>query len=230
MLPNLVDDGSIEGWRRQIWNELGSSVKTPASWPRERTGLDGYKYDPPESAFGLHPKLSAFAEQLGGGDFVLGDGVPIITWPNTEQAWEYPRGGHIDGYGSLLGWSPFMFGATMYLYDVEPRGGSFFYWPDSHHTAHRYFRDHPDDVDGAFLEQDGFNWHIFCDNPGTGSREYVAKAGDVVLWHAYLTHSGSMNSRSSPRIALFARWYHKRHKDREFRYEVPEDLWKYWAI
>ena len=123
-----------------------------------------------------------------------------------------------------------MFGATVYLYDVEPGGGSFFYWPASHHAAHRYFRKNPEHVHGSFLKQEGYSGSVFCDNPKTGGREFAAKAGDVVLWHAYLTHSGSMNIRSSPRIALFARWYHKLRNETDFRYEVPEDLWKYWAI
>ena len=59
----------------------------------------------------------------------------------------------------------------------------------------------------------------------------MARAGDVVLWHSYLTHDGSINVNDSPRIALFARWpHHHQRQSPEFRYEVPEDLWKYWAI
>ena len=140
-----------------------------------------------------------------------------------------PESGHIDAYGGS--WAPFMIGATTYLYDVEPKGGAFIFWPDSHHAAHRYFRQNPELVDGSFLKEEGFSWDVFCDNPKTGGQEFVAGAGDVVLWHSYLTHDGSINANDSPRLALFARWPHQHQRQvPEFRHEVPEDLWKYWAI
>ena len=105
----------------------------------------------------------------------------------------------------------------------------------SHHAAHRYFRQNPELVDGSFLKEEGFSWHTFgdslCDNLQTGGQEFVAGAGDVVLWHSYLTHDGSINANDSPRLALFARWPHQHQRQvAEFRHEVPEDLWKYWAI
>ena len=58
-----------------------------------------------------------------------------------------------------------------------------------------------------------------------------AGAGDVLLWHSYLTHDGSINVNDSPCLALFACWPHRHQRQvAELRYEVPEDLWKYWAI
>lgn len=228
VLENLLDEASLEGWRAQIWRELGSSLETPETWPRERSGLDGYEYDPPESTFGLHPKLTAIREQLGGGNFILGDGIPIIRWPDSSQDWQKPRSGHVDAYGGK--WLPFMYGATAYLYDVEPGGGSFFFWPGSHHTAHRFFRQHPHLVNGSFLKDKNFDWRVFCDDPENGGVEFSAKAGDVVLWHAYLTHESSLNIRQTPRIAMFTRYDHKERFKTSVRHDVPEDLWKYWAI
>ena len=54
----------------------------------------------------------------------------------------------------------------------------------------------------------------------------MAGAGDVVLWHSYLTHDGSINVNDCPRIALFARWPHQHQHQRQ----VAEFRWKYWAI
>lgn len=48
--------------------------------------------------------------------------------------------------------------------------------------------------------------------------------------HGYLSHGGSMNVNSTPRCGLFARWGHLRGNEKDFRYEIPDDLWKYWAI
>jgi len=225
VLKNLFNENDIDIWRKQIWRTLDSSSETPETWPRERSGLDGYEYDPPESTFGLHPKLTAVADQLGGGEFVLGDGIPIIRWPEPSKSWELPRSGHIDAYGGR--WLPFMFGATMYLYDVERGGGSFFFWPDSHYVAHRYFLEHPDEIAGSFRRH---SRPIFSDIAPGSSREFTGKAGDVLLWHSYLCHSGSVNVHPSPRFAVVVRYAHRLKEDPAFKLEVPEDLWKYWAI
>lgn len=227
VLENVFEKATIEAWRQQIWRTLGTSMEEPEAWPRDR-GLDGYVYDPPESALVNHPLLTSIVDQLSGSSFVAGDGIPIIRWPEPEQDWHMPQSGHIDAYGGR--WLPFMIGATTYLYDVEPGGGAFIYWPGSHHTAHQYFLEHPSHVDGSFMEIKDFSWDVFCDNITTGGREFVAKAGDVVLWHSYLTHNGSTNASEIPRIALFARWNHHRHLEKSFRFEVPQDLWKYWAV
>ena len=228
ILRNFIDQASLENWRDQIWSELGSSLETPETWPRNRGGLDGFCYDPPESTFGLHPSLTAIIQQFGGGDFKLGDACPIIRWPEPDQEWCLPQDGHIDAYGGR--WLPFMVGATAYLYDVASRGGCLTVWPGSHHTAHRYILEHPEHLDGSFAKVKGFNWNVFWKDGVSGPREFIANAGDVVFWHSFLTHNGSPNVSSTPRIALFSRWDHSRKDDPAFRYEVPENLWKYWAV
>ena len=43
-----------------------------------------------------------------------------------------------------------MMGAITYLEDVDPEGGSFFFWPRSHLAMHRYMCAHPERiVDGC---------------------------------------------------------------------------------
>ena len=144
----------------------------------------------------------------------------IIKWKD-EGDWSMPNGGHIDAYGGQ--WYPFMIGATTYLYDVEPTGGAFIYWGKSHKSTHAYFREHPTEIDGSFP-----NHRIFSDASPEGPSEFVGKAGDVVLWHAFLVHNGSRNATDSPRFGIFGRWSHQ--KQGEIKHEIPEDLWKYWAI
>ena len=60
VLENLLDESSLNQWRQQIWRELEASLDQPDSWPRERAGLDGYQYDPPESALVHHPALTPY--------------------------------------------------------------------------------------------------------------------------------------------------------------------------
>ena len=229
IIENFIDGATLDDWRRQIWTALDSSLDTPDTWPRDRHAVDGFSYDPPESVFGHYPPLASIIEQVGGGSFVGGNGSPIISWPQPDAEWKPPESGHIDAYGPG-GWMPFMIGATTYLYDVEPQGGGFTFWPGSHHIAHRYFLQHPEQVDGSFRDIDGWGWHVFSDSAPEGLKEFIAAAGSVVLWHSYLSHGGSTNVNSTPRFGLFARWGHQRRHDDEFRYEIPDDLWKYWAI
>ena len=47
VLENLLDQSSLDQWRKQIWRELEASLDQPNSCTSERTGLDGYQYDPP---------------------------------------------------------------------------------------------------------------------------------------------------------------------------------------
>ena len=123
-----------------------------------------------------------------------------------------------------------MIAATTYAYDVEPGGGAFQYWPGSHHSTHQHFRAHPELIDGQFSLDPAFNWggrNDFTSIAPHPPREFVAAAGDVIFWHAFLVHTGSANIRPTPRVGIFCRW---RHRDQEaIKYEIPQDLWKYWA-
>ena len=75
----------------------------------------------------------------------------------------------------FYGWSYYF-----YLYDVQPSGGAFTFWPGSHHTAHRYFRQNPALVDGSFLTEEGFSWHSFCANLQAGAKNLWLV---LVMWY-----------------------------------------------
>ena len=139
-----------------------------------------------------------------------------------------PDSGHIDGYPPPAGWAPFMVGATTYLYDVEPHGGSFVYWPESHKSTHTYFLEHQEQVNGSFRDLGIVG--EFTRRAPHEPREFTARAGDILLWHSYMCHTGSHNASHSPRFAVVVRFSHVRTEEHEFRYEIPEDLWKYWAV
>ena len=114
ILKNLIDPEVIDGWRTQVWNHFGSSLETPETWPNDYE-IPGFTFSP---LFGHLPVMQEIADQLGGGQFFTGGGgSPIIKWPNPEEEWALPKNGHIDAYGAVAGWSPFMLGATTYLYD-----------------------------------------------------------------------------------------------------------------
>ena len=223
ILENLIDSQVIDGWREQIWKHFNSSLETPDTWPNNYV-VENFGFSP---NFGHLPVMQEIIQQFSGGEFTGGGGAPLVKWPNPEGEWSMPGSGHIDAYGPG-GWSPFMMGATTYLYDVEPGGGAFVFWPKSHLTTHQYFLKYPEQVDGSFRDIDGWGWNMFSDLSPEGPREFIGAAGDVVLWHAYLCHTGSGNIRNIPRVGIFARYHHKNRE--EIRYEIPNDLWKYWTI
>ena len=227
VLENFIAPEQIAAWRGQFWNHVGADPADPASWPDSYV-IDGFAVEP---AFGQLPQMQAVVEALGGGQFSGGGGSMLVQWPRLGEAWDWPGQGHIDGYGPG-GWSGgFMLGATAYLDDVEANGGAFVYWPQSHLPTHAYFREHPAHIDGSFRDRDDWEprqWGLFSDRSPHGPEQFVARAGDVIFWHCFMCHTGSVNIRSKPRLGLFARWH---YAEREaMRYDVPEDLWKYWAI
>ena len=227
ILEDFIDPDTVVGWREQIWRHLGASLEEPDQWPDDYV-VEGFSHEP---VFGHMPQMAAAVEQLGGGKFTGGGSGPLVKWPQAGENWSMPEQGHIDGYGPN-GWSGgFMLGATTYLYDVEPGGGAFVYWPASHKPVHDFFCRHPEKIDGSFRQGDDWearSWGIFSDDAPHEPRQFSARAGTVVLWHCYMCHTGSGNIGPVPRFGFFARWH---HVDREeMRWDVAGDLWKHWAI
>lgn len=230
-VPGVIEPVYLQEWRRQFWSFLGAEEGDPTTWHKKPYVMSEFVIQPAELRVDQHPRVRAILQQLGGGHFVGGGGgTPLVHWPRPDTAWSPTRWGHLDGYypGS---WGPFMLAATTYLYDCEPFGGAFQYWPDSHLSSHRHFLEHPEQVDGRFRDEHGFDWggpNIFTKLAPRPPEHFYGNAGDVLFWHAYLVHTGSANIRAMPRAAFIARW---RHRDQDrFRYEIPENLWKYWAV
>ena len=223
----FIDGGQIDSWKEQFWAHLGVDEEDVASWPDSYV-VEGFATDP---LLGQLPQVQAVVGQLGGGRFNGGGGSMLVQWPRQDKEWSLSDNGHIDGYGPG-GWSGgFMLGATTYLHDIQLRGGGFLYWPQSHLSTHEYFLEFPDHIDGSFTKRDDWeekSWRIFSDRSPQGPVEFSGAAGDIIFWHCFLCHTGSPNVRQVPRTGVFSRWH---HADREeMRFDVPRDLWKYWAI
>ena len=225
ILPSFVDAALIAQWRDQFWEHIGCTLDELDQWPDK---VEGFK---PEPIFGDLPELQAIAAQVGGGCFSGGGCGVAVRWPKSTEKWAMPTSGHLDGYPGEGCQAVLMVGATTYLYDVEPGGGAYVYWPNSHHIAHRYFCQYPDRIEGTFRETPEWEergWGIFSDDGPEPPREFVARAGDLILWHGWLCHSGSTNVNATPRVGFFARWIHE--DDADVRRSISTDLWHHWAI
>ncbi len=227
VLPDLIEPELIEDWREQFWNHIAADPYNNSSWP-DHYVIDAFSTDP---IFGHVAQMDAIVKQLGGGHFAGGGGSMLVQWPQRDGQWSMPAQGHIDGYGPG-GWSGgFMLAATAYLEDVEEEGGAFTYWPQSHISTHEYFRENPNHIDGRFTQLADWperKWDLFSARSPQGPEQFTAQAGDVIFWHSFLCHTGSANIQQYPRLGLFSRWHHAKRE--EMRYDIPEDLWKYWAI
>ena len=178
VLPGFVPDDVLAQWREQFWGHLGCTIDEPDKWPDEYPAkVEGFKPDP---MFGDMPDLQAIAEQVGGGHFKGGGCGVAVRWPQTDADWTMPDSGHLDGYPGEGCQAVLMVGATTYVHDVEPEGGCYVYWPASHHLAHRYFRQHPDRIEGTFRETpewEARGWGIFSDDGPEPAREFVPQWG-----------------------------------------------------
>lgn len=227
ILRDFVDAATLATWRDQFWNHVGADRDDSGTWP------DDYvvKEFGVEPSFGHLPGMTPIIDQLGGDMFGGGGGSMLVQWPKPGTEWKAPVQGHIDGYGPN-GWGGgFMLGATTYLEDVEAGGGGFYYWPDSHLPVQQYFRQHPEQIDGSFRERGDWEekgWALFSDDSPSPPQEFTGAAGDVILWHYFLCHTGSPNINQRPRQGVFSRWH---RTDREqMKWDVPEDFWQYWRI
>ena len=238
-------------WRSQLWRQFGVPEDNASCWP-ERRKLEGAVVSP--RLFEL-PLVRTIVDQLSAGSFTVisPDDKPVCVFPGDETRELHP---HLDGY-SQRGWAGgFLLAATLYLTDVTrySDGGNFTLWPRSHHASHRYFLQQPTRIDGSYMAEKAFQERghsvIFGDDPTVeGCTPILGPAGTLVLWHGWMIHEGSHNFRSAPRLAIFAKYAHRamrtperwvlpsqwlrpdapeRHNDP--RYDVPDDLWKYWAL
>lgn len=201
--------------------------------------------------------------------------------PRGHRQWGPPQSGHIEGYNPTKGgWKGgFLLGALTYLEDVQTSGcGAFYYWPGSHLPLQRFFHENPGRlVDGCPLDP------AAPDNPARGNapldtlidthgtwctdvlnehcpggynrqpREWLAPAGDLLLWcavppfsfclkprtylnttifcssqlhrrHHWIVHSGTTNARGRvPRFGLFGRWHHKERETMRFNIAGIQD-------
>ena len=95
--------------------------------------------------------MQAIVEQMCDGMFknVGPDTELIINWGSLAgrsaadgppPEWLAPTDGHLDGYGGNRWGGGYLLMAICYINDVVPDGGGLCYWPRSHHSVHRFFR------------------------------------------------------------------------------------------
>ncbi len=96
---------------------------------------------------------------------------------------------------------PFRVASMLFASDVESHGGGTLVWAGSHKKILALAQSDPD----YYALMSNLNNELDKANIG----EYVEltpKRGDILFYHTLCGHSGSMNVRNTPRLAMNAKW------------------------
>ncbi|MEZ4708372.1 MAG: phytanoyl-CoA dioxygenase family protein [Caldilineaceae bacterium] len=229
VIPNAVSQVLVNAALRAVNHSIG------------HVGLGGEDMANSRSAFFCSELLSApvildlftkspvmaIAESLMGEGNVLpvtrAKPYPRFPLPLGEDA--PPPRGHLDGIGNgsngmakgvhRRGFTAF---AVIYLADLPAaNSGNFTVWPKSHRTFADYFQR----VGYQVLEQ-GMPQIELPEPPIM----VTAKAGDLIIAHHQLFHTGGPNASANVRHAVIARLQHKDVE--EIGYDAYTDIWREW--
>lgn len=223
-LRGVFTDGEVAAWRRQVLDHFGHPADSD-DWHAalRTTPQSGFRLDPPPSP-ASHPRLRAIYAALHRSAAWTGE-TELLVRPPWEQAnWLGARAPHLDFPVATA--IRTLANNVLYLADVEPYGGPFMYWPGSHRIAWSYFAETPEDyLAQGTRSQDQVFERILASMTGQPV-QFVGAAGDLLIWHALLLHSASVNVTSRPRIAIFGRW--GTALVNETVYDFHADPWSYW--
>lgn len=153
----------------------------------------------------------------------------LCRFPSNGAPWKPV--GHIDGVPTRSnqlgprGWIPFtLLLGVMLSNQPAPGYGNFVTWPGSHLAHARWFTEHGPD---AMLDADGFADETASPGLDVGApHEVVAEAGDMVLAHHLLLHTGGCNVSPHIRYAVFFRLTHQDVGSHELELTSP---WRHLA-
>lgn len=228
-IPALVPDAMVQTALQAINHSIGEVGKTGADPARYR--VDSFCFELTRTAiitdiFNRTPVMSAVEDLLGQGNVLPVEHVQIAPrFPLPVGQEPEPYEGHLDGIGGGSNGMAkgvyvrnFTLFAVVYLVDVPaPESGNFTVWPQSHLAFQDWFRQVGHEVLSQGVPQIDF------------PRERVmvtGKAGDVILAHHQLQHTGGHNSSPHVRHALISRIRHR--GTATFDKKAYTDIWHEW--
>lgn len=221
----VLSRAQIDAARDALWAGIEAERDDPSTWVKAGPRVPCPSGHPAIRATVMESPVFAMMEELvGPGRLNPGSAGPHLVFPSGDTEWSHPSGGHLDGYYTPTNGVPegtvgyMSINATVYVEDIDSRGGCFTYWPGSHIKAAEYFRSH-----SLLSVPGGSSKRGFDIGEGV---EFTGRAGDVCLWHGQMFHSGSRNVNRNIRMALIGRFSRKDAND--IRFETPDDMWQYW--
>ena len=226
---DVVDRKLTDRAAERFWDEMEVDRDDPDSWiGGGRKGNLPCGNHPDVQATLTEPPIQEMCEELVGKDTLKISNhtfaKPVYPTGKPQEEWAHPAHGHLDGHGLVEGaTSPFTIAVTVNIGDVKPKSGAFTIWPGTHRRVHEYFRHHSILNGLKSLQDSNGEWDNLpeaVENPGP--------AGTVTFWHNKMMHNAGNNCGTEIRLACVSRFSRKDLVDKQF--EMPENMWEYWAI
>ena len=228
IIRNALAPEQIQAAQDTLWAGIEANRNDPETWVEAGPRSPASANDPAIRATVHESPLFAMMEEMVGKDLLNpGSAGPAFVYPSKDKNWSLPVRGHLDGYytptnGVAEGTVGYMtMNVTIYVEDIDAKGGCFTYWPGSHRVAHEYFKTH-----SLLSVQGGVSSDLYQEGKFPEGQQFVGKAGDAIFWHGQLFHSGSKNVNRNIRMALIGRFSRKDSND--IRFETNDDQWATW--
>ncbi|MDQ1395516.1 MAG: hypothetical protein QOG64_775 [Acidimicrobiaceae bacterium] len=199
VLPGLLPDDLIDRYtaRFERYHCLrGFQTPTP------------YEHLPELRDLALHPRVMATINKLIGDEMILH--LNLTGWVSSERKW------HQDDYLNSPNINGWYVAVWMALDDVTPESGPFQYIPQSHRwpvlrqsLVRKLMTPEQDELDAR---DPNAAWTLFTQDQVAASVEqhrqelglpyesFLARKGDVLVWHACLHHRGSPPTLRTSRL------------------------------
>ena len=191
---------------REAYFAVREQLNLPGGWPDPCP----YLYVPELRALSLQPDLLNLLDGLIG--YPMGLHLNLTGWVSTERAW------HQDDYLNPDFVNSHYAAVWIALRDIDPDCGPFEYVPGSHKWAltrrEKVLANCPVQTSAADpawpTKTQAWVSDIIqreIDNQGAPVHRFLAKEGDVLIWHGRLVHRGSLaNKPGTPRHSCIAHY------------------------
>jgi hypothetical protein len=223
MLPGLYEPEEVAAWLLQVETYFGTP-KSPEEWQKalrtSRSNTFRLTNDPTPRS---HPALAGVYASFHSSAEWTGDNELVTRAGNDPAPWLGARAPHLDFpvYAPLRT----LINSVTYLSRVDTRGGAFMYWPGSHRIAWDYFRRNPNDYLSQGERSQDQIFELLTREMEREPVEFTGNRGDVLIWHPFLLHSGSINKREETRLAIFGRWGVP--VEEQPIYDFSREMWSY---
>jgi len=174
--PGRVVVDCPETGRRSLWPRTAGSAAAPLRL------VDLYLVSEEVRQLALDPALSTALEDL------LGEPPVLCSSVNVERGGARPR--HIDSLHLTPRTPHRLISSWIALEDAHPDSGPLIYYPGSHRIPLYVFNDGTHHASRAEIP----DWFDYIDVQlrlrGLKEKAFLARKGDVFLWHADLVHGG----------------------------------------
>lgn len=226
LLRNFFPQRDVRAWREEVLDYF----RRPDTGQDWRAALRAHKAD--DFVIGedptpmVHPELSAIYRSLHATADWIGENELLVRPGSEDSPWTGARAPHLD-YPTAVPVKT-MANSIFYLTDVRERGAAFMYWPGSHHLAWSHHRRHPEDYLSRGPRSQDQTFEILTRTMPNTPVEFTGQAGDLLIWHAFILHSASINARPETRLAMIGRWGVAR--DSQTPWDFDADIWSDWEF